>query len=75
MALAKSKKTMTMMAGSPCDRCRHNRDRHCNILDAAIAEHPPCDYWYQKEYRGRGIEFELVTIEELINAHKIKVVA
>lgn len=66
---------MTMTAGSPCDRCRHNRDRHCKILGVAIAEYPPCNYWYRKEYRGRGIDIELVTIEGLINAHKVKVVA
>ena len=61
-----------MMVGSPCDRCRHNRDRHCNILKVAIAENPPCNYWYHKEFQGKGIEFELVTIEDLINAHKSK---
>ena len=54
---------------SPCDRCRYNRDRHCKKLNVAIAEYPPCQYWYRKEF-SRGIEFELVTIEELINVNR-----
>lgn len=64
------------MTSSPCDRCRYStRDRHCKLLGVAIAEYPPCDYWYRKEYRGRGIDPSLITIEELVNANKIKVVA
>lgn len=64
------------MNSSPCDRCRYStRDRHCKLLGVAIAEYPPCNYWYRKEYRGRGIEFDLVTIEGLIDAHRNKVVA
>ena len=57
---------------SPCDRCRHiTSDRYCHILEVAIAEHPPCHYWYRKEF-SRGIEFELTTIEDLIDGHKAK---
>jgi hypothetical protein len=58
---------------SPCDRCKHNRDRHCKLLDVVIAEYPPCHHWYQKTFRGKGIEFKLVTIEDLVDAHKIEV--
>ncbi len=58
---------------SPCDRCRHNSDRHCKLLDVAIAKYPPCHYWHRKTFRGKGIEFDLVTIEGLINAHKAEI--
>ena len=60
---------------SPCDRCRYNSDRHCKKLDVAIAKYPPCNYWYRKTPHIRGIEFNLVTIEDLLDAHKAKVVA
>jgi len=66
--------TMTTTS-SPCDRCRHNSDRYCKILDVAIAEYPPCQYWYHKAPHSRGIELQLTTIEELINAHKAKALA
>lgn len=59
-----------MTNSSSCDRCRHNRDRHCKLLDVAIAEYPPCQYWYQKTFRGKGIEFNLETIEDLVNTSK-----
>lgn len=60
---------------SPCDRCKHNSDRHCKILGVAIAEYPPCHYWYHKEFQGKGIEFELITIEGLIREQKRKAIA
>lgn len=54
---------------SPCDHCRYStRDRYCKILDVAIAEYPPCHYWYYKSPRSRGIELKLTTIEDLANA-------
>ena len=62
------------MTGSPCDRCRHiTSDRYCNILEVAIAEYPPCHYWYHKEF-NRGIELELITIEDLVRGHRAKAI-
>lgn len=66
--------TMTTTS-NPCDHCRYNSDRHCKILNVAIAKYPPCNYWYRKTPHVRGIEFNLVTIEDLIDEHKVKVVS